>query len=50
MEKNITFSITQNRDENSNKNTKNLNLNNGESIENFNIVFKHKEKKKIYKK
>ena len=49
MEKNITFSITQNRDENANKNTKNLNLNNGESIENFNIVFKHKEKKRSIK-
>ena len=46
MEKKIAFSNTRNI-ENSNKNIKNLNLNNGESIENFNIVFKHKEKRSI---
>ena len=44
MKKKIAFSNTRNI-ENSNKNIKNLNLNNG--IENFNIVFKHKEKRSI---
>jgi hypothetical protein len=47
MEKNITNSHSQNRDGNSNKNNQNLDSNNVEFIEYFNIAFKYKGKRSI---